>query len=178
MILNHYGTHPLGQVHNVEQNEDNRMGQIGKPSGLWLSDCTSHGWADWCISEGFRLDRLLVRTRCTLDTTDLVLIDDYVKMSSFNEQYGMPLYGDLSLSMTAIDWGAVSSKYKGIAITPYLWGCRLEPEYFWYYGWDCASACIWDVSCITSREIDPEWSHTVEELQEMHEKGYEDETDT
>ena len=36
----------------------------------------------------------------------------------------------------------------GIIISPYQWDCRLALESGWYYGWDCSSGCIWDISCI------------------------------
>jgi hypothetical protein len=33
-----------------------------------------------------------------------------------------------------------------LLITPYIWSCRLD--FNWYYTWDCASGCFWDVSCL------------------------------
>lgn len=33
-------------------------------------------------------------------------------------------------------------------ITPYCWPARMDPDLIWYYGWDCASGCIWDASTI------------------------------
>ena len=47
-----------------------------------------------------------------------------------------------------IDWKKVKSKYQGIIIAPYQWSCRLNLDSNWYYGWDCASGCIWDLDCI------------------------------
>lgn len=173
VVLNHYSNEPLWQVHDTEQDEESGLGQIGKPQGLWLSDCTDFGWARWCISEGFRLDRLLCRTKVTVETEHLIILNSHQKMQSFNEQFTL-LLGPRDTSMRGIDWGAVSSAYKGVIITPYRWECRLESDYFWYYGWDCASACIWDTSCIVDREIDTDWAHSLEELQQMHEKGYDD----
>jgi hypothetical protein len=41
-----------------------------------------------------------------------------------------------------IDWGRVAEQYHGIVIAPYQWSLRLD--LMWYYGWDCASGCIWD----------------------------------
>lgn len=34
---------------------------------------------------------------------------------------------------------------------PYQWRRRNERGFSWYYGWDCASGCIWRASAI--REI-------------------------
>lgn len=47
-----------------------------------------------------------------------------------------------------LDWLKVKQKYQGIIIAPYQWKCRMAQETKWYYGWDCASGCIWDLDCI------------------------------
>ncbi len=47
-----------------------------------------------------------------------------------------------------LEWDKVKDKYQGIIIAPYQWECRLALETCWYYGWDCASGCIWDLDCI------------------------------
>lgn len=53
-----------------------------------------------------------------------------------------------------IDWVKVKPLYDGIIITPYQWRCRLDPDIFWYYSWDCASGCIWNLETIeTTKEI-------------------------
>jgi hypothetical protein len=49
-------------------------------------------------------------------------------------------------SSTFIDWNKVSKSYKGIQINYYSNKHRLDM--LWYYGWDCESGCIWDISCI------------------------------
>lgn len=46
-----------------------------------------------------------------------------------------------------MNYGKVAEKYGGIEITPYLWEKRLNS--MWYYGWDCASGCVWDRSAVT-----------------------------
>lgn len=45
-----------------------------------------------------------------------------------------------------IEWNWVMGLYKGIIINPYIYERR--NKYEWYNGWDCASGCIWDASCI------------------------------
>jgi len=37
----------------------------------------------------------------------------------------------------------VSKEYDGIEIAPYQWDARLS--LIWYYGWDVASGCIWNL---------------------------------
>ena len=41
-----------------------------------------------------------------------------------------------------IDWPKVAERYDGIIIAPYQWSRRLDGP-MWYYGWDCASGCVW-----------------------------------
>ena len=47
-----------------------------------------------------------------------------------------------------IDWHAVAQAYAGIEIAPYCWSLRFEYEFLWYYGWDCASGCVWELSAV------------------------------
>lgn len=42
----------------------------------------------------------------------------------------------------------IGARYDGIVITPYVWSMRLDRSAFWYYGWDCASGCIWNASAV------------------------------
>jgi len=46
-----------------------------------------------------------------------------------------------------VDWEKISRQYSGIEINPYLWRRRLQGG-MWYYGWDCASGCVWNESAI------------------------------
>ena len=34
---------------------------------------------------------------------------------------------------------------------------RLDMETRWYYGWDCASGCVWDASAVQSVEPLPDF---------------------
>ncbi|QBI98814.1 hypothetical protein SEA_BOBBY_184 [Mycobacterium phage Bobby] len=51
-----------------------------------------------------------------------------------------------------IDWGKVAADYGGIIIAPYQWSRRMDPH--WYYTWDCASGCIWNLEAIESLEAE------------------------
>ena len=48
-----------------------------------------------------------------------------------------------------MDWGYLATQYQGLIIAPYLWDLRLFGP-AWYYGWDCASGCIWDLTAVES----------------------------
>ncbi|RYE19920.1 MAG: hypothetical protein EOP45_11870 [Sphingobacteriaceae bacterium] len=52
-------------------------------------------------------------------------------------------FGDIE-----IDWTSLATDYDGILISPYQYCMRLR--YLWFGGWDCASGCIWNLSCIDS----------------------------
>lgn len=47
-----------------------------------------------------------------------------------------------------IDWWTLYKNYHGIQIAPYQNALRYK--WLWYYGWDVASACIWDLGVINS----------------------------
>lgn len=51
-----------------------------------------------------------------------------------------------------IRWHELTRKYHGIVITPYIWEERLG-DLMWYYGWDCASGCIWNPRAIASISV-------------------------
>lgn len=44
---------------------------------------------------------------------------------------------------SGIDWKAVAKEYDGIEIDPYQYERRFSEGFLWYYGWDCASGCVW-----------------------------------
>jgi hypothetical protein len=35
-----------------------------------------------------------------------------------------------------------------------VWECRLDPAAAWYYGWDCASGCVWNLEVIADVVVD------------------------
>jgi len=56
-----------------------------------------------------------------------------------------------------IDWEAVAKRYTGIEIEPYNWERRnsgpnnnYSMSMLWYYGWDCASGCVWELDALVS----------------------------
>lgn len=147
----HYSSSPLGEIRNTAQEADLRP----KPKGLWLSDCAAgDGWVDWCKMEDFGFDRLVCRSIVELDMANILLIDTEEKLLEFSSQH----VGDIN-RYYCIDWGPVAEQYKGIVISPYQWNQRLD--LFWYYGWDCASGCVWDASAIKSIKEDNDWKWEV-----------------
>ena len=113
-----------------------------KPVGLWVSSGTS--WADWCKEQDFNLNGIT-------HVCEIVLAKDanilHLKTPGAIEQFTSMYASTGRFGSMYIDWGRLQ-KYQGIIIAPYQWSLRLAPHTSWYYPWDCASGCIWDLSAI------------------------------
>jgi len=162
MKLVHFSDQIVTAVHN-----DFRQTGHNKPHGFWVSvegeidGEESYGWRQWCEDEGFGLNRLTHAHEVTLTPDAHILrIRTGVDLNTFDDQWReQPDWSDPiqrkyhpRLSST-IDWSRVAKRWQGIIIAPYLWSHRLEGP-FWYYGWDCASGCIWDPSAIASIKLE------------------------
>ena len=138
--LLHYSRYPLQCVRSRQQRDESI-----KPFGLWVSVEGDQDWRQWCEEEAFELDALAVEHEVTLKPdANILTLSDSLDVREFGERYmtGRNRY------CSYLDWSRVANEYSGIIIAPYQWSCRLDQETFWYYGWDCASGCIWDASAI------------------------------
>lgn len=118
-----------------------------KPRGLWLSDEHSElGWSKWCEENDF--GSLAYKKAFTLDMEQVLHLKTYRDLVAFTVHYDK--VGAWSERGTYLDWQRVKKAYAGLLITPYCYEARLE--LMWYYGWDCASACIWDLSVLKEEE--------------------------
>lgn len=147
MKLVHYSKRPLPpKLRTVRQANDPDF----KPYGLWVSDnSTEQTWESWCLSENFQTDNLKVATEVVLAPGAQVLhITTLRQLDEFHSQYAVPLY--TGSATFGIDWKAVAAQHHGIVISPYQWRRRLSRQTLWYYGWDCASGCIWDAAAIAA----------------------------
>lgn len=128
--------------------------RIHKPAGLWVSVegyPDDMNWRDWCLGENFRLENLVYRHEVKLKRKefDILHLYDAADIEYFTKEYGLE-------RGTQIDWKKLTKFYKGIIIAPYCWACRLNHKTFWYYSFDCASGCIWDLSAIESFTLLPQ----------------------
>ena len=124
---------------------------VGKPRGLWLSDeDTDWGWRAWCESEEFNLGGLAYETEFTLAPgANVLVLSTLLDLVAFTGEYGAPLMPDAPTSISkVIDWNRVAAAYDGIIITPYVGEARWNFDLFWYYGWDVASGCIWNLKAL------------------------------
>jgi hypothetical protein len=148
MELRHYAAQPL----KLDRSRVYEQQQYFKPRGLWVSVPGEDDWPEWCRSESFAEDRLAVEHDVTLSESFRILVlDSAAALQEFTKQYRVNLIPHTRYSDSVIDWPTVAGKYDGIIITPYQWSCRME--LMWYYPWDCASGCIWNLDAIKSVTI-------------------------
>lgn len=159
MDLIHYSSAPLGRIRSARQERDGNAAPHSKPNGLWVSVKGEWDWPSWCQAESFALDRMGHATRVLLAPTAKMLhlngadeIDEFT--ARYSVPWGPPRPGS-KFDWRRIDWRAVASKYHGLIIAPYCWERRLAHHTSWYYGWDCASGCIWNARAIRATEAAP-----------------------
>ena len=144
LMLSHFSKEPVLSVHSVKQEWP--ASEFEKPRGLWLSVDGEHSWEEWCESENFGIGP--IRHRVVLaPAANILYCRDALDLDCLTERYGVEVPG-YSWRRIAIEWHRIADEYQGIIITPYIWERRLHDAYLWYYGWDCASGCIWDAGAV------------------------------
>lgn len=154
--LSHFSKKPLGTIKSKEQpGEQPGWASQHKPFGLWVSVDGEDDWAAWCEAESFGIGHLRYRIDLR-DPGALLWITDELELLAFTERYDKPhsfSNGHRSRKGEYIDWVRVAQDWPGMVIAPYIWSCRLRDGTGWYYGWDCASGCIWNASMIASTTL-------------------------
>jgi len=112
-----------------------------KPNGFWYG--CGKAWIDWCLSEDFHLGNYIYELKLK---KNILNIKNFQELISFDEEYKKPILENKDYSSYTIDWNKVALKYDGLEINPYIYKARFS--HVWYYGWDCASGCIWNTSII------------------------------
>jgi len=130
-----------------------------KPWGLWVSVEGENDWKEWCTSEDFQRSRLQVENVIELKPdANLLRLRSPGQLDEFTKQYGvvsrLAQQHPGLFTERVIDWPRVAGEYQGILIAPYQWSRRMERTTSWYYGWDCASGCIWDVDAIEGVKVE------------------------
>ena len=138
------------RIHNsIEKNlifkdrvqDDKRL----KPKGLWYG--IDNEWLDWCNEMPGWIHQHNYTLK--LDMSKILLITNSVQLDRFTDEYKIyPL--SVAKFLLFIDWKKIALKYSGIEINPYLWERRLDMNSTWYYGWDCASGCVWNKEAVLS----------------------------
>jgi hypothetical protein len=139
---------------------------FAKPVGLWVSVEGEDDWPSWCRAEDYCPERLACAQQVTLNPdADILHISSGVELEAFHDEWSVPgLLGHARGALSdgrpglpakafwAIDWPRLAEKYDGIIIAPYLYSHRLSTLTNWYYGWDAASGCIWNLAAIDAVE--------------------------
>jgi hypothetical protein len=119
---------------------DIREQEIGnKPDGVWYA--IGSEWIDWCEAENFSCGDY--RYTLDLDYSRILRLQTEEAILDFGRKFGVVKRG-----FRSVDWPRVTNIYAGIEIAPYQWTLRSDRRVEWYYGWDIASGCVWDVSAI------------------------------
>jgi len=146
MILEHYSANPVVAVTSRKQDPDTY--RHSKPDGFWISVKGERDWPSWCRDEGFREGNLALRHVVTLmPSANILHVASAIQLDDFNDEYFKP---GITPWASGIDWARVAERYDGIIIAPYQWNRRMSDHCGWYYGWDCASGCIWNSEAILS----------------------------
>jgi len=133
-----------------------------KPCGLWLSiedDETDMNWFDWCKIEQFRLECLRFKFIVHIkEDAKILWLRSSEEVVEFTRTYisthplGLSKFLEASSGVRSsyyIDWKRVKNIYDGIIISPYQWELRLSSDSSWYYTWDFASGCIWNLEKVS-----------------------------
>lgn len=146
----HYSAEPLNTVLSVSQYA--ARCSYEKPRGLWISAGDGEdGWRAWCESENFCLESLAHSTEISLTPdANILRLNDARGIDQLTREFGFvpDFYRGSGYERRAISWDKVAERYSGIIIAPYCWSRRLHERTGWYYGWDCASGCIWDAAAV------------------------------
>jgi hypothetical protein len=153
MEFSRYAKRPMGRLYTMAQPQ-NAPGWPAppKPRGLWLSVDGPDDWYAWCMSERFPCGHLRYKVR--VDTARCLHMTTAEELRNFTKTYHFDVShiynrpGERQLNWYGhyINWREVARDYPGIIISPYQWQSRME--FMWYYTWDCASACVWDMEII------------------------------
>lgn len=142
--LFHFSDTIIAAVHSTEQRDWWRK---DKPSGLWVSvEGNGDGWSDWCASEDFGIGAVPHVVHLHPEA-NILRIANGAELIAFHREFHIPS-GNRFREGREIDWITVAKRWQGIIIAPYVWSARLSVETAWYYGWDCASGCIWDAAAV------------------------------
>ena len=169
MRLIHFDKEPI-ELDRTRVYPDGERDAYFKPKGIWVSDEDDFGWSHWCSAEQFDSMGLIYEHRIELwPDHNILIMSDVEALDKFHEEYAIDILqgkrqgifpGQLTASQRRyierehrdwLDWRRVYPLWQGIIVTPYLWERRMQ--YMWYYGWDCASGAIWDLSAIRTFEL-------------------------
>jgi hypothetical protein len=148
LALRHYDSGPL----ELDRSWAYAAGQRDKPDGFWVSVEGEQDWKSWCKQSGFYPRELQAEHVVTLGPgANILYLSTVAELDTFNKEYGLPNRDRHQYSFSVheyVDWRGLTLDYDGLIIAPYQYSRRMK--FGWYYGWDCASGCIWNLDAIES----------------------------
>jgi hypothetical protein len=138
------------------RSQSENLSPYQKPCGFWITDDSENCWRSWCLSERFGLENLTHKHEVDLDESRLLILRSAYEVEHFARGFVVAKpwnYRNSHYVDKCIDWRRVADQHSGIIITPYQWSLRLADGFSWYYGWGCASGCIWDASAIRDARL-------------------------
>ena len=149
-------TSNIAEIVPYSVRQDNKS-SIGKPNGLWYG--CGNSWIEWCLAEDFGLGWKYIH-EIEIDVNKIKLIDNVADFDLFSEKFGLHdeyyshfVNQSFRTRYDYIDWKCLESLgFMGIEINPYLWERRLNNG-MWFYGWDCASGCIWNAKAVKNVKL-------------------------
>lgn len=159
--LVHYADVPMTFDRSRVYEQHEPFGHL-KPVGFWVSVPGEDDWPSWCRQEEFCLDGLTCAHRVRLRReANILQIDTPQGIDTLHATYAVETDFDRKMGYRwdydrrqywALDWRKVTADYDGLIIAPYQWTRRLNGP-SWYYGFDCASGCIWNTEAVESVEL-------------------------
>jgi hypothetical protein len=154
----HYSDKPLNHLLDVPPEAQSENGM--KPRGVWFGIGSS--WKDWVSTEygnsstdiqgHFPTNKetaiVLKRNAKILRITSAKGLNEFTKKYPGEDEYLKPIKNVEYGLGRMINWKRVAKDYDGIIIAPYIASRRLSIQTPWYYGWDVASGCVWNIDAI------------------------------
>jgi hypothetical protein len=159
----HYSDKPLNHLLDVPPEAQSENGM--KPRGIWFGIGSS--WKDWAATEffgdiptdvkniyaaKFSLEKetaiVLKKNAKILRIKNAKQLDNFTKKYPGEDEYLKPVKNVEYGLGRMINWKRVTKDYDGIIIAPYIASRRLSVQTPWYYGWDVASGCVWNIDAI------------------------------
>lgn len=121
---------------------------IAKPAGFWVSPDVKEDWPAFAntteaMHKRFK-PRFRYKTRIHLrDGHNVLIIRNNRQFLELEEKFTDRVEGPFTRFLNI---EKLRKQYDGLIITKYFWEFRMTSD--WYYTWDCASGCIWNLDVI------------------------------
>ena len=132
-----------------------------KPKGLWYG--CGDSWIEWVKGE---MPKKLEEANYLYEVKlgeEIIQISNDDEFDNFQSEFGFSSLDE----QVAINWKEIQEQeYNGIEICPYNWERRMNTN--WYYPWDVASGCIWNLSGVSDIILLAEKGESVS-IKDVHE---------